>query len=148
GMGRYDEALAAHRAVLTETARRADVLPATVTRALRAHALALIGEVLLDQQDWVQAAETFHDARALINANELPGLTGEAARHEGVARRRAGEPPAAVDCLRTAITLFADVTTRSWRASALTELAGTLEQVGAVDEAREHRREALQLCHE
>jgi tetratricopeptide (TPR) repeat protein len=144
-MGRYDEALAAHRTVLTETARRTTARPAAVMRAVRAHALALIGEVLLDQQDWAQAAETFHDARILINGNELPGLAAEAALHEGVARRNAGQTAAAVDCLQAAITLFADVTARSWRVRALTELADTLEQAGAVDEAREPRRQASLL---
>jgi tetratricopeptide (TPR) repeat protein/DNA-binding XRE family transcriptional regulator len=148
GMGRYDEALAAHRTVLTETARRTTALPAAVTRAVRAHTLGLIGEVLLDQQDWTQAAETFHHARTLINANELPGLAAEAALHEGVARRHAGQTVAAVDCLQVAITLFADVTTRSWRARALTELADTLEQAGAMDEAREPRRQARLLSTE
>ena len=108
----------------------------------------MVGEVLLDQQDWVQAAETFHDARMLINACELPGLAGEAAFHEGMARRRAGERVAAVDCLQAAITLFAEVTSGSWRARALTELADTLEQAGAVDEAREHRRQARLLGHQ
>jgi tetratricopeptide (TPR) repeat protein len=147
GMGRYDEALAAHRAVLTETARRTDALPASVMRVLRAYTLALIGEVLLDQRDWIPAAETFHDARTLINANELPGLAAEAALHEGVARRRAGETTAAADCLQAAIALFADVTTHSWRARALTELADTLEQAGAVDEARAHRGQARLLGH-
>jgi tetratricopeptide (TPR) repeat protein/transcriptional regulator with XRE-family HTH domain len=147
-MGRYDEALAAHRAVLTDVARRARQLPPAVARTHRAHTLALIGEVMLELGDWVQAATAFHDARALITASELPTLAGEAAFYEGVARRRAGEPRAALECQRCALTLFADVTTRWWYARTLAELAITLEQAGAADEAREHRRRALVLCDE
>ena len=49
-------------------------LPAEATRYHRAYTLSLIGEVMLDLQDWTGAAAMFHDARQLISAAELPGL--------------------------------------------------------------------------
>jgi tetratricopeptide (TPR) repeat protein/transcriptional regulator with XRE-family HTH domain len=147
-LGRHEEALAAHRAVLTDIERRAGALPSSVACAHRAHTLVLLGEVLLEVRDWTKAAATFQDARALITATELPGLAGEAAFHEGVARRKAGEPTAAARCLRSALDLFPEVTTRWWRARALAELAITLEQAGRADAAREQRRKALALCDE
>ena len=50
-MGRYDDALAAHRAVLAEAARRAGQMPPAVARAHRAHTLTLIGEIMLELRD-------------------------------------------------------------------------------------------------
>jgi tetratricopeptide (TPR) repeat protein/transcriptional regulator with XRE-family HTH domain len=147
-LGRHEEALAAHREVLTDLDRRASTLPSGVVCALRAYTLVWLGEVLLEVGDWTQAAATFQDARSLITATELPGLAGEAAFHEGVARRKAGEPTAAVRCLRSALDLFPETSTRWWRARALAELAITLEQAGSTDEAREYRRQALALCDE
>jgi hypothetical protein len=67
---------------------------------LTAHTLVLLGEVLLETQDWARAAAAFTRARALITATEQLGLAGEAAFHEGVARREADEPAAAIRCLR------------------------------------------------
>jgi tetratricopeptide (TPR) repeat protein len=147
-IGRYDDALAAHRAVLADVARRAGQMPPAAARAHRAHTLTLIGEIMLELRDWPQAAATFRDARALITASEQPWLAGEAAFHEGVARRRAGEADTAARCLRYALTLFADVTTRWWHARTLAELALSLDQAGAADAAREHRRDALALCEQ
>lgn len=147
-LGRYGEALTVHRAVLADLGRQAARLPAGVARYHRAFTLSLIGEVMLDLHDWPQAAATFRDARELITAAELPGLAGETAFQEAVARRQAGELTTAAGCLRYALTVFTGAATRWWRARTLAELAATLDQAGTRDQAREHRREALALCGE
>ena len=70
--------------------------------------------------------------------------------HLGAHRWRdgAGEPAAAARCLRYALTLFADVATSWWQARTLAELALSLDEAGAADAAREHRRAALALCEQ
>jgi len=147
-LGRRDEALTQHRAVLADLDRPAGQLPAEATRYHRAYTLSLIGEVMLDLQDWTGAAAMFHDARELISAAELPGLTGQAAFHEGVARRQADDLAAAAGCLRYALTVFSGAATRWWRARTLAELATTLDRIGAIDEAGRHRSRARDLCAE
>jgi tetratricopeptide (TPR) repeat protein/transcriptional regulator with XRE-family HTH domain len=143
-LGRYDEALAAHRAVLADLSRAVQM--ESVHPYHRAYTLSLIGEVMLDLCDWPQAAATFHEARALISEKELPTSVGQYALHEGTARRESGEHAAAAQCLQVALTLFTDAPTRWWRARTCAELAATLEATGAVDEAGHYRREALVLC--
>jgi hypothetical protein len=145
-LGRYDEALTAHRTVLADLSGRTDQMAPDVLRYHQAYTLELIGEIMLDLRDWSQASTTFHDARALITTTEQPKHAGEATFHEGMARRRAGEHAKAAECLRSALTLFTDVPARWWRARTLAELAATLDATGDIDEADHHRREALALC--
>jgi transcriptional regulator with XRE-family HTH domain/tetratricopeptide (TPR) repeat protein len=152
--GRYDEAVQSHRAALGELRRRADQMEHGAERDYRAYGLSLLGEALLDAQDWSEAAATFRRVRSLVPARERPTEAGTAALHEGTARRRAGDVTTAAECLRYALTLFTDVTARWWRARVLAELAAVLDATDsadapdAPDTARDHRAEALSLCEE
>ena len=147
-LGRYDEALAAHRMVLSDLRRRVDQMAPNLLRYQYAFTSSLIGEVLLNLREWARAAEIFHDVRMSINARELPRLAGESAFNEGIARRGSGQFAAGAACLRVALDHFTDVTARWWRARTMTELATTLREAGELDEARDRLREALDLCAE
>jgi tetratricopeptide (TPR) repeat protein len=145
-LGRYDEALAAHRSVLADLANRARQMAPSVLQYHRAYTMSLVGEILLDLRAWPEAAATFHQARALIDVKKMPMNAAEYAFHEGVARRQSDELTAAAECLRFALTLFTGVPTCWWRTRTLAELAATLDATGAAGEAHELRQEALTLC--
>jgi transcriptional regulator with XRE-family HTH domain/tetratricopeptide (TPR) repeat protein len=147
-LGRHDEALAAHRAVLADLDHRDSELEPSLLAYHRAVTLAFIGEVKLDLRDWDCAAVTFHEARDLVTARDLPAFAGECGFHEGTALRRAGRDADAIECLDVALTLLTGVTARWQRARALVELAGALHATGADEWASEVRGEALALCEE
>ncbi|HEU4425417.1 MAG TPA: tetratricopeptide repeat protein, partial [Pilimelia sp.] len=145
-LGRYDDALAAHRAVLSDLRRRADQMEPGLLRYHRAITLLFAGKVMLEVRDWHQAAATFRDARELTTAKEQPMLVGQCAYYEGRSLRRANQYAEAAECFHVALSLFADVTTRWWRARTLAELAATLDETGDPSDASARRREALTLC--
>lgn len=147
-LGRHEEALAAHQAVLESLARDEATMEPGIHRFHRSIALRRMADVHHDAGRWTVAAACYHEAGDLLDAREVPRDAAALAVGEGAALRLAGEPAAAVRRLRFALTLYADVAARWWRARTLAELALAFDDLGDAEAARTSRDEALALCAE
>lgn len=144
-MGRYEEALEIHREVLADIERPHDGYNPAAMLLFKSHTQFFIGEVLMELRDWAAAAETFREAEGIFEDAGLAFDQARAAMAEARALRAAGEYSAAEECLRPALALLDDPTTRLWHAQALAELATVLEATGDTDTARSHREQARAL---
>ncbi|WP_236792817.1 NB-ARC domain-containing protein [Amycolatopsis sp. GM8] len=147
-IGRADEGLAVHRAVLVDAEFYRDEAHPDSYRMLKSFTIQLIGQALETLEDWLRAATTFGAARELFATIPLPLQEAEAALHEGMAWRRAARYYMALEPLRFAVAEFTGATNRWDRAQALSELAALLDHTGDRDGAREHRAEAVALYEE
>ncbi|GHF63770.1 transcriptional regulator with XRE-family HTH domain/tetratricopeptide (TPR) repeat protein [Amycolatopsis bartoniae] len=145
-VGRPEEALAVHRAVLADCElQRAEANPQTY-QLMRSLVFRFMGSALAKMGDWPEAARAYRTERSLFDEVDNPLEAADAALREGQAWREAGEYERAVDCLRAALAEFTEPFTRWQRAQALAELASVLALTGDTESARNHRREAIVLC--
>lgn len=105
-LGRYEEALSAHRAVLAavgdyrhEVKTELQAYPVCESLLGSGHALAGLGQ-------WRLAAKTYREARRLFRDNGFHLDEAESALSEGIALREAGEPAEARNCLRFALAIL------------------------------------------
>ncbi|WP_312868172.1 NB-ARC domain-containing protein [Amycolatopsis pithecellobii] len=149
-VGRADEGLAVHRAVLVDAEFNRDATNADSYRMLKAYTIQCIGMALEALEDWLRAGATFGTARALFASIPLPLREAESALHEGMAWRRAGRRylPLAAGSLRTALSVFTGPLNRWDRAQTLSELAAVLELTSDPAGARQCRAEAVALYEE
>ena len=145
-LGRHDDALATHRAVLTEVEKQRDETNAATYRIFKAVTLRYVGKVLLDMCCWRLAAESFGEAGTLMDEAGLVVMAAETIFDEGVAWHRADERDAAERRLRSASARLDKAATRWQRAQVLAELADVLEGRGDRRGSLAQRHEAAALC--
>ncbi|TNC25479.1 tetratricopeptide repeat protein [Amycolatopsis alkalitolerans] len=147
-LGRVDEALAVHWAVLSDVEARYGEANPEARRLFRASTLLDIGLDLNDADRWPRAANTFREARALFRQGGFRLEEAHAALNEGRARREVGQHAFAGVCLQLALTAFTGVPLRWPRARTLAELSTLRLATGDLEAAGDYRRQALALCDE
>lgn len=122
-LGRFEEALAVHRAVLADAEGRADEETPETRQWLMNMVVFELGHCLLGMEEWHEAAETFRQARTAFAELNSVGQEGHAALNEGRAWLGAGEYAKAQECLRHALDSYAGTAANSRRDEVLAELA-------------------------
>jgi tetratricopeptide (TPR) repeat protein len=127
-LGRHEEALAVHQAVLAavgdyrhEVKTDLQAFPVCESLLGSGHALAGLGQ-------WRQAAKTYREARLLFRDNGFRLEEAESALSEGIALREGGAPAEARRCLRLALSILTGMSgprVLAQRERALAELAKT-----------------------
>ncbi|MGX7828832.1 NB-ARC domain-containing protein [Actinokineospora sp. 24-640] len=123
-VGRFEEALEVHSALLREVVDRQGQTNEEAEKKVRALALMHVGDCLAGVGRWAEAARHYRGAATLVAA-EQPGYrsVAELALAEGVAWRNAGDHGQARTCLSLAVGLFDDPAHREDRERASAELA-------------------------
>ncbi|UMO99771.1 NB-ARC domain-containing protein [Amycolatopsis sp. EV170708-02-1] len=121
--GRHTEALAVHRAVLSDAERLAGDTYPDFHRLLKTLTVRAIGDVLGDLAEWREAASQYRTSRWLAWEGGFGGLEVISAIREGRAWREAGAFEEARECLALAVELSPGPSFAAWREQALAELA-------------------------
>ncbi|MGW5704326.1 ATP-binding protein [Amycolatopsis japonica] len=121
--GRHTEALAVHRAVLSDAERLAGDTYPDFHRLLKTLTLRAIGDVLADLAEWREAAGQYRTSRWLAWEGGFGGLEVLSAIREGRAWREAGAFDEARECLTLAVELSPGPSFSAWREQASAELA-------------------------
>lgn len=123
-LGRHQEALSVHLAVLSDADRFRHSANTEARRFLVSCTLMVIGHARAGLGDWRQAAKTFREARALFHEAGFRLEEADAALQEGIAWRAAGKYAEARECLHLALATFTRLTTtQAQHERALSELA-------------------------
>ncbi|GAA4899650.1 ATP-binding protein [Streptomonospora salina] len=122
-LGRYEEALEVHRALLDHMDRYGAETNKEVLRLLEGTTLENVGNCLAGLGEWRAAGKTYREARALQGAGGLEHADARIALSEGAVWREAGEYACARECLESALASFEGSFDRSSRERALAELA-------------------------
>jgi tetratricopeptide (TPR) repeat protein len=107
-VGRHEEALAVHRALLADADRHKDGKLTAVRQNLTAIVMRGVGNCLLAMGEWRSAAQTFHEARQLFIDITSTFSAAETALNESTAWLEAGEHTRARECLQYALTTYGD----------------------------------------
>ncbi|MFD5095698.1 ATP-binding protein [Amycolatopsis thailandensis] len=121
--GRHAEALAVHRAVLSDAERLASDTYPGFHQLLKTLTLRAIGDVLGGLTEWREAASHYRTSRWLAWEGGFDGLEVISAIREGRAWREAGALDEARECLTLAVELSTAPSFTAWREQALAELA-------------------------
>ncbi|KFU75597.1 Helix-turn-helix domain-containing protein [Amycolatopsis lurida] len=121
--GRHAEALAVHRAVLSDAERLAGDTYPGFHRLLKALTLRAIGDVLGDLAEWREAAGHYRTSRWLAWEGGFDALEATCAFREGRAWREAGAFEEARECLAMAVDLSKGPSLGALREQASAELA-------------------------
>lgn len=121
--GRHSEALAVHRAVLSDAERLAGDTYPDFHRLLKALTLRSIGDVFGDLAEWREAAGHYRTGRWLAWEGGFDALEATCAFREGQAWREAGAFEEARECLTLAVDLSAGPSSGALREQASAELA-------------------------
>lgn len=127
-LGRHAEALAVHRALLSDTERIRDVGSDEMSGHVGAMVRISIGRCLAELRDWREAARTFREATQVLPRKGNSGPMATALLEEGIAWRKAGEPRKARACFEEATVYSAAPPSTRWRQRLIEELA-TLPEV-------------------
>lgn len=122
GLGRYDEALGVHRAILADVHAHAEETHAVTQRYMTALVTEEVGNCLAGLEQWREAAWAYGRARSKLAVNGLHYLEARCALHEGKAWRLAGEHSRARACFEVALKSFAGPATRAQWEETLAEL--------------------------
>lgn len=99
-VGRLQESLDLHTALLAEVESRRDELNPELVGKVVVVLLTLIGDALAGLGRWPEAAQSYHDARSRSGVRQASYRSeAELALDEGVAWRHAGETERARTCL-------------------------------------------------
>ncbi|MFI7122004.1 ATP-binding protein [Amycolatopsis sp. NPDC049868] len=122
-MGRHEEALDVHRALLLEVEDHRDETHTEMWRWHRAVIMTEVGNSLSGLGRTEHAAAAYHEVRSMHAEAGLAILEADVALLEGVAWRASGQNGRARECLERALSVFEGPVLRAQRERTLSELA-------------------------